>query len=213
MQSSTSNRSLEARLVHYQSSITTATVHYLRTRGIDREAAGKFRLGQAPSDDPSPLAGRLVIPYLTPVGVVALKGRCIEDHDCKDVEHHAKYINLVGQRPRLFNAQSVLQANGIITLCEGEIDSIMVESRVGFTSVSYPGTETWKKNRHWPYVFDGCGDSVVVIADGDEAGRRSAGIVSSSIRGSRVIEMPPTHDSGSFIHEFGPDAFRERVSG
>src|SRR4051812_5430637 len=73
-------------------------------RGIGLDAARQYRLGSVSEAEPGheKTWGRLSIPYITPSGIVAIKFRCVRDHDCKESDH-PKYLAPKGQKPRLYN--------------------------------------------------------------------------------------------------------------
>lgn len=188
-------------------------VEYLKSRGFEREAAERFQLGVV--EDPHPehrhLDGWLVIPYLTASGSVDLKFRCLEAHTCK--EHHgSKYLYVKGTKPRLFNAQTLLAADGLVVMTEGELDAVAVECIAGIPAVGYPGAETWggAKQRHWPRVFDGV-DRIVVVADGDESGHKAAEVVAGSLERAVAVRFPDGEDANSYLLKFGVDKFKELI--
>lgn len=136
---------------------------YLGLRGIEREDALGARLGLV-SDPPPEHArfdGMLSIPYLTPAGVVGIKFRCLEDHDCKKFDH-SKY-DQPSQHPRLYNAGVMADTSSeVVCICEGELDALLCSARIA-PAVGAPGTQ-W--HAHWTRCFADF-DSIVVIADHD----------------------------------------------
>jgi DNA primase len=204
MPSSDARASLERKVAAYNANVAGA-LPYLTDRGITAETADRFRLGVDPT-------GRLVIPYLSPAGPWHLKYRCITGHDCK-TEGHGKYGYDPGSEQHLFNAQTLLDAERVV-VTEGELDAIAVE-QAGMNAVAYPGAETWAKCKHWRWCFDSVVE-IVVVADGDQPGRKAAGAVCDSLRLSahadvRVVVLPDGHDSNSFINEYGDLAYLEEL--
>jgi DNA primase len=112
---------------------------YLATRGLSVDEARKFHLGVV--DNPLPghesYKGKLVIPYLSPSGVVDLRFRSIHGED-------PKYIGLPGAKTTMFNAQAVLTADKYICVTEGEIDAITVSVKTVHQAVGIPGANNWK---------------------------------------------------------------------
>ena len=112
---------------------------YLATRGLSVDEARKFHLGVV--DNPLPghegYKGKLVIPYITPSGVVDLRFRSIHGED-------PKYIGLPGAKTTMFNAQSVLTADGYICVTEGEIDCITTVVKTGHPAIGVPGAKDRK---------------------------------------------------------------------
>lgn len=184
----------------------TGAIPYLDSRGITAESTTRFQLGLDPA------SGRLTIPYLSPAGPWVIKYRCISFHDCKELGH-SKYTYDPGASIHLYNAQALISAD-LAVLVEGELDAISV-SQLGLTGVAYPGTAMWKANPHWRWCFDSLTE-IVVVADGDEPGRKAATAVTESLRTSinadvRQVAMPEGHDSNSYITEFGETDYLERL--
>lgn len=199
---------------------------YLTERGINRRGTEKFQLGYTGDTADRATSNRLAIPYLTPAGPWQMKYRCLEDHDgtCKD-NRHGKYVYDDGAQQLLYNTQTLLAADRAVVV-EGEIDAISVEM-AGAPCVAYPGAETWRKNRHWAWVFDSL-DEVIFVADGDdpeknpretgmgvgeEAARQAADLLRNSLPDLeiQVHVMPVGHDSNSFINEYGPLDYLEQI--
>lgn len=181
---------------------------YLKSRGFDHDTVTRFRLGYVgePERGHEEYAGRICLPYLTVAGPVDLKFRVIEDRE-------PKYLCLHGSTPRLFNAQTLLTAADTVFITEGELDAVAIESLAGLPAVGYPGASAWDGNRHFVRCFDGF-EHVIVIADGDETGRRAARSVSKSLPGSRIVSMPEDKalkDANGFLVNRGVDEFRELV--
>lgn len=171
------------------------------SRGLDQATTERFQIGYIDASDANrSIAGRISIPYLTPKGPVGIKYRCIGDHNCKEWNHE-KYITDPGTKPHLYNAQ-VLRHTPKVVVVEGEIDAITVEMH-GIPAVAYPGASTWKSNGFWRWCFDSV-DEVVVVADGDDPGRKAAATVAESLRDSvhgdvRLVHLPDGEDSNSMI--------------
>lgn len=190
-----------------------AAAAYLNSRGITEEVAHAFQLGLVPEDND--FAGRLSIPYITVTGIVDIKYRCInpthEDHRgiaCP------KYGKESGLGVHLFNGRALIGNADRVVLTEGEFDAIAVQSLAGYPAVGYPGVETWQKQEHWRLCFDSVAE-VVIIADGDDPGRKAAERVMNSFGKmdllARVVEMPDGHDANSFLIQFGIPEFHRRV--
>jgi DNA primase len=160
----------------YRSDIDRAgrqkTIEYLRAHGIDKAVARKYRLGYCgqPAPDDGRFLGHLTIPYLTHAGCVAIKYRCVEDHDHK--EHgHAKYGQHHGQTTRIYNAQAFFDAGNTIGACEGEIDAIVATEVLQVPTIGFPGANQWVSNaKVWKICLSDYTD-VVYFADGDNAGK------------------------------------------
>lgn len=184
---------------------------YLTRRGISRELAVQFRLGVAvdPFPEHDHWRNRLVIPYLTVNGPLALKARCIESHDCKETGH-GKYFAENDAPPLLYNAPDLLKDEDTLYVCEGELDALVLSGGLGLAAVAYPGTAAWRA-----YFNRAIGPDwarIVVIADGDDPGRDAARSVAKHLR-ARVCRLPDGEDSSSLYVKEGADALRARLVG
>lgn len=206
MKLSASHRaSLQASAELYHQSIDEESLDYLGERGLgDRSTVDRFLLGRVvePAKGHEAYAGRLCIPYLTPAGAVALRFRCIKHAKC---EGHPKYLDVSGQGTYLYNVAALREAADVIYLTEGEIDAISA-SVVGFPAVGVSGAEKWQE--HWSRNLEDY-EQVVVLADGDDPGKRFAEMVREKVEQARVIQLPAGHDTNSFLVEYGVSAFKD----
>src|SRR5690606_36650700 len=153
--------------------------------------------------------GMLAIPYLRFTDdksglVVSMRFRCLDNHEHQG---HGKYNTEPGDRPRMFNSVALTQPVDIVAVTEGEIDAITA-SVCGIDAVGIPGATQWQP--HFTEPFLGF-DTVLILADGDDAGMRFARIVAEALPNSRIIPMPEGHDVNSVYVEHGADALRERI--
>ncbi|WP_233290058.1 toprim domain-containing protein [Kitasatospora sp. MBT66] len=176
-----------------------------------QDSARLFRLGVVA--DPLPgheqYAGMLSIPYETPYGVVGLKFRCLQEHDCKTV-HKNRYLNPPGHEHRLFNVADLFRPLPYIALSEGEIDAI-TSSMARIPTVGAPGATSWKPA--FTRLFLGY-ETVYILTDNDDDGtglEKFASPLAEKIPGARIILMPKGQDVNSFVMENGYDALRELV--
>lgn len=156
----------------YESQLDTAPRGYLVSRGI-YASAPLFRLGYVA--DPLPgdeqFRGRLAIPYLTPAGVVAMKYRCIEPHDCKTAggQYHHKYAQLEGQEQHLYNVGAYHSGRDMLGIVEGEIDALTATVHLDLPTMGVPGATQWiKHGRYWSLSLRDF-SLVIIFADGDKA--------------------------------------------
>jgi DNA primase len=206
----------EQRLVFEQATATyqadlaadPAAQRYLTKRGFTPEVAQRFRLGvvRRPVLGHERFAGRLSIPYLTPAGPVNMNLRCIEDHDCKAVEGHRKYLKPEGLDSNLFNVLALSEAGDSICVCEGELDAVTL-AMAGIPGVAVAGANGWQKH------FSRCLDDfakVYVLGDGDKAG---SGLNKKLINDVRAIpvRMPKGEDCNSLFVKGGADALRALI--
>lgn len=190
---------------------------YLVGRGISREAATSFRLGRV--SDPVPgherFTGMMSVPYLTAGGVLALKFRCLEDHDHK-AHGHAKYDQPGGQKLHLFNVNALLAGADTVLIVEGELSAIVGTTVLGVPTVGTPGTQWDKEHPHWPRCFADT-DRVVVVADHDitdddtKKGIAHAKRVAATIQQAETFLPPPGMDLDEWVQAVGADEVKERL--
>jgi len=206
MPSAKQRKSLDKAVTAYQQNLETAR-GFLSARKISRELAQLWRLGVvvSPEVGHEPYVGRLCIPYVNKLGVVAVKFRCMADHDCK-AENCPKYTQPAGQEVLLFNVLAVEDDADTIHICEGELDTMVLSSVLGEPAVGLPGASNWQP--HYPFHFKGF-DRVVVWADGDKAGKDMAGRVRKELINAEVVPMPQGHDVNSVFVELGVEGIRK----
>lgn len=194
--------------LQYNESLTEEVRTYLESRGINREAQDGFHLGLVAEPDPihEPYLGRLAIPFWTPSGCVALRFRCLEDHNCKDAKH-GKYESISGDETRLYNVQAVHDAESVIGICEGELDAL-VSSVAGLPAVGIPGSNNFKP--HYYRLFQDF-ERVFILGDGDAAGRKFAAELARDLPTGEAKVMPAGRDVSEFVQEAGVKAFLEYV--
>lgn len=182
---------------------------YLTERGIgEYEIARKYRLGyvETPLQGDEHFRGRLAIPYLTRSGPASIKFRRLGHHG-------AKYLYHPGQKVRLYNSEVANEADGVIGLCEGEIDAIVATERLGVPTMGVPGVEVWERMaRVWSPIFKDF-TRVWVFVDGDDAGKRLANDVAESLGWrARVVQCDSGEDLGSTVASGNGDALRKRIA-
>lgn len=197
----------------YHDSLDEATVSYLASRGIDQDASSGFRLGLVVDPDPAheQYAGRLSIPFITPSGVVHMRFRCLEEHGeqkCSD-HFHGKYEGPAGEETRLYNVMALHEGGGTIAVIEGELDAT-ISTVAGLPAVGVPGINNWK-----PYYYRLLEDfeQVIVIGDGDAAGRSFVATLAQNIGSAIRRPMPEGHDVTSYVLEHGPAEYLKYARG
>lgn len=192
-----------------------AAAFFLASRGIDQTAALSFHLGVV--YDPLPghdrFNGWLCIPTVTPAGTVALKFRCIADHDCKAVKCQ-RYDSPSGNQTRLYNAQSLSDGGDVAVVVEGELSALIAQSALSVPCVGTPGASAWLD--HWPLCF-GDFDRVVIVADhdakddGSDPGLKHARKVQKSIEGAELVIPPAGLDADEWITRDGVDVVKRAM--
>ena len=204
--SSSQRAFFEQAAMQYQSDLAGATSAqaYLGSRGIGPEAAARFRLGVVTS----PLAGheglrnRLVIPYITPAGVVNFSFRCLKAHVCKDVGC-PKYLPIEGMARNIYNVLDLKQDSPFICVAEGELDALTL-SICGMPAIGLPGVKQWKK--HFSRCLEDF-DAIFAFGDGDDAGGKFSSFLAKEAR-ARPISMPKGMDCNALYLQGGADALR-----
>ncbi|MGW2513673.1 topoisomerase [Streptomyces scopuliridis] len=183
----------------------TSAQGYLAARGFGPAVASTYRLGvvRTPLPGHEQYRHRLAIPYLTPAGVVNLRFRCAEAHDC---DGHAKYLSLPDAASNLFNVLDLKKTSPFICVTEGELDA-MTLSMCGLPAVGIPGVSTWQK---W---FSRCledFDVIYAFGDGDDAGGKLNSFLAKEAR-ARPISMPRGMDVNTLYLEGGADALERLI--
>jgi DNA primase len=193
----------------YASSMDLVTP-YLESRGITETTAAAWSLGYVHRGQALPgheeYEDRLAIPYLTPAGTLTMKFRCVADHDCKSVKC-VKYLGEPGELPRLFGVWNFRHDTPTLYLCEGELDAV-VATQAGLRAIGIPGATQWRP--YWALLFEGY-DEVILLRDGDSAGREMAANLQGYLPNLRSVKMPEGEDVTSYVVKHGEEALRERV--
>ncbi|NJP50070.1 toprim domain-containing protein [Streptomyces sp. SBST2-5] len=151
--------------------------------------------------------GRLAIPYLTPAGVVNMRFRCLQPHDCKAVDC-PKYLSADGAGTNLYNVLDLKKDSPFIVVCEGEIDA-MSFSLAGIPAVGVPGVDAWQKH------FARCLEDFEVIysaGDGDKAGSKFNSLLSREVK-ARPLRFPRGMDANALYVKEGAGGLRRLIEG
>lgn len=199
-------RSLDTATAKFEANLSEDAASYLLGRGIGQSVSAAYRLGTV-TDAPgySDYRGMLCIPYDTPRGgVCALKFR--KAHDCTPECTHEKYITL--HETRLYNTKAMDRADqlGLIAICEGELDTIVMDALVGIPAVGVPGVKTWTQHREWISLFRGY-RRVLVFPDDDEPGKELARTIAHAIDTAEIIRLPGSDVNATYLG-YGPEEIR-----
>lgn len=201
--SSSQKQSFAKAVRKYEDSIHLAE-EYLSRRGLTLDNAKSAHLGVVEHPLPSheQYRGRLVIPYLTPTGVVDIRFRAMGPEE-------PKYMGLPGTHTRLYNVTALQQAGDYIAVCEGEIDAITLHYKCGIPAVGVPGATAWKK--HYTRILQDF-EKVFVFADGDQPGSDFAKNIAKELQSAVTLQMPEGEDVNSQFLRHGYEYFREKVA-
>jgi DNA primase len=176
---------------------------YLATRGITEQTARMFRLGfvKEPEIGHEPYIGKLSIPYLTPAGPIDLRFRSL------NADGGPKYMSRPGATTHIFNVAALDVDTEVLAICEGELDTV-VATQAGFTAVGLPGANNWK-----PFYSRVLADwaKVVLLCDGDNAGREMAKNLSRELDNVVPVFMPEGQDVNDVYLAEGADGLRKRA--
>lgn len=203
MLSADARKSLEQATLAYHAQIGAAK-EYLRLRGISRATADTYKLGYVgdPMIGDEQYAGRISIPYLTPGGPVDLRYRRMIDDDSP------KYLSRPGAHDTVFGVNAFRTDSDVIAICEGEFDTMIVNSECGIPAVGLSGANKFK-----PWYARAFADyrRVFVICDGDQAGADMGKKIAQHIDVAVVVAMPDGMDASEVFLSEGPDGIRKRM--
>lgn len=179
-------------------------------RGVTVEQAEHHLLGVVSDPDPihAPYEGRLSIPYVTPTGVVAIRFRCLADHDCK-AEKCKKYLQAPGEKDYLYNVRALRERHPAVAVCEGEMDTLFLDTHV-LPAIGVPGATKWRP--HWSRMLEGY-ERVFVVGDGDDAGRAFTENRLEDLPNATPVVMPPGMDVNDYFLAHGADGLASFIFG
>jgi DNA primase len=141
--------------------------------------------------------GRLAIPYLTRSGVVTLRFRALDDNTTP------KYLSLPRDVGRIYNTQAFFwRQSPRIAITEGEMDALTVYEFAGIPAVGLQGASAWRPI--YRRCFAGYQD-ILVVGDGDEAGRKFTDRIVAELENSRPVYMADGEDCNSIFTAEGPE--------
>jgi len=178
-------------------------VPYLQSRGITEQTAITFRLGfvREPEMGHEPYVGKLAIPYLTPTGVIDIRFRSLNS------DGGPKYLSRPGATTHIYNINALSNDSDVLAICEGELDTV-VATQAGFSAVGLPGANNWK-SFYTRVLADW--SKVVLLCDGDNAGREMAKHLSRELDNVFPVFMPEGQDVNDVYLLEGADGLRKRA--
>lgn len=175
---------------------------YLAGRGISLEVAATHLLGYVASPEPGDehVVGRLSIPYVTPGGVLSIRYRTLADGP--------KYLSHTGDHVRPYNVMALHRVSMTCLVTEGELDAVVAQLVTGLPAVGIPGAQAWQP--HFTHLFDDY-ERVIVLADGDDAGKELGRKVCGALPNAIATPMPEGQDVNEFVLREGEHALRSKV--
>lgn len=177
---------------------------YLAQRGVTKQTADMFLLGYVdkPVVGHEQYEGRLAIPYNTPTGIVDIRFRSVVEDDSP------KYLSRPGAETHLFNVMSFQLDSDVIAVCEGEMDTMITHAQCGIPAVGIPGSNGWKQ---WYARAFTDYRKVIVLCDGDQAGKDLGKRIAQQIDVAVIVAMPDGMDVNEVYLNEGPDGIRGRA--
>ena len=205
MKQSQSQREYLTRAAKFYHSAIHEAEDYLAERGITLEYAKQVRLGVVlePLTGHENYINRLAIPYLTRSGVVDIRFRSMDLTE-------PKYMGLTGATTHLYNVSAFFKASSYICICEGEIDTITLDTVCGIPAVGVPGVNNWKK--HYSRLLADF-DKVFLFADGDNAGSEFGKHLAKELSNLTIVNMPEGEDVNSMYRTNGVEYFKAKIEG
>ena len=96
----------------------------------------------------------------------------------------------------------------VVAVCEGEIDTIVMHSLVGIPAVGVPGAQHWKP--HYRLLLEDF-EHVVVMCDGDQAGREFGRKVVSDLDNATAVHLPDGVDVNEAYLSHGTDWIKAKA--
>lgn len=188
--SASQKRSLASAAEMYHSQLDEAALAYLEARGLGSPHAIetlRFGVVRSPRPEHTMMRDRLAIPFIGPKGnIYDIRFRCMDPHDHKDSEVKCpKYLGSDGVETRIYNTRALTAPTDYIFVTEGELDAATL-TVCGWPAVGLPGANAWKN--HYPRMLAGFG-KVILVADGDDAGRKLASTFRRAMPASGVVMM------------------------
>jgi DNA primase len=163
-----------------------------------------FRLGfvKTPEIGHEPYIGKLSIPYLTPAGTIDIRFRALSQDAAGP-----KYMSRPGATTHIFNINALNNDTDVLVVCEGELDTV-IATQAGFTAVGLPGANNWK-----PFYSRVLADwnKVILLCDGDNAGREMAKNLSRELDNVFPVFMPEGQDVNDIYLAEGAEGLHKRA--
>lgn len=188
---------------------------YLSSRGVDADTAKNFMLGLGPPNAPYGYGGNLLLPLLDwdrrrLVQIAGITRKTNGSPKYVHEEGFAKSEHLYG----LVQALPAIVRTGETVLVEGPFDVLALHSAGVRNAVGLHGSAISRQQVELLY----CAQTVVVMLDGDDAGRKgqaqALGILRQyALPGTRIVGagLPDGKDPCAFVNEFGRRAVEDII--
>lgn len=208
--SSPNNSLMEAAQSYHQSLSGSPAALLLEERGLPAELVKAFRLGYVdqPLEGHERFKDSLVIPYFRVTATKQWRVVGIKFRPLNPPVGGSKYLNTPGFETKLFNTVDMIRSEKVISICEGELDTVAASSH-GIPAVGVPGVTNWKP--HYEALFEGY-EKVYILGDGDTAGRDFNRFLADKLPNGKIISLPDNHDVNSIIQERGADWLKEQMT-
>lgn len=176
---------------------------YLAARGITEELAAMYHLGYVaePLVGDEEYSGRLAIPYVTTSGPIDIRFRSLNGEQ-------PKYLSRAGAKTHMFNVQALYRNSPWIAVCEGELDTIIMDGACGIPAVGVPGANNWRD--HFRLLLEDY-EIIFVLCDGDQAGRDFGKKIASEVDGATVVHLPEGMDVNDLYLTEGKEGLLKRL--
>lgn len=198
---------------HSQLRGTEAEKYLTEVRKISPEAIDFFNLGyvETPMKGDQSHQGRIVVPYQTRTGVVALRSVSVPT-DITDMSTRPEPKCLpwmTGDVTRPYNTTALDTAEEVY-IVEGEPDT-WTAWMLGLYVVGIPGVNNWKGVFKPLFRYR----KVTIIADNDDMGqgKEFAKTIAQQLGGCSIIMNPKGHDLNSFYAEAGKETVLKHILG
>ena len=165
------------------------TIDYLKRRGITGDVAQRFRLGfvAEPVENHDQMQGMLSIPFVTPLGVVAIRFRRLQGEG-------GKYHQEAGTLSPLYNVRDLHRSEPYLVICEGELDAVVMSGLVGCPAVGIAGTGNWSSRGKFYRRLLVDYDRVFVVMDPDGPGQKIVPDIMKKVPNAINIVLPDELD-------------------
>lgn len=121
-----------------------------------------------------------------------------------DVEEGPKYMYDTGATSALYNLHTIISKQSAVYLCEGELDTLRLES-AGYCAVSTTGGSGTFKEEWANFLKD---KSIYICYDNDEAGLKGMLKVLEMIPEARIILLPEEKDITDYLKKNSEQSFK-----